>query len=88
MELLEKINEEIGKAALALWIIKKIDPDVLIPEMEIEGKKVYGIGLKGNKAYVVFPEGMEDVIKEVFGVEEVVKLTPPKAEGVKASATH
>ena len=59
--------------SLAESALKDMGADVIIPEMEIKGKKVIGIGIKGNVAYVVEPNGMEEEIRKVFRVEKVVR---------------
>jgi len=35
----------------------------------------YGIAVEGRKAYVVFPNGLEEEIKKVLKVEEVSVLS-------------
>ena len=66
--------EDVTKDLLAMDVLKRINADVIIPKMIVKGKKVYGIGIKGKKAYVVYPEGMEEEIRKVLKVEEVIVI--------------
>ncbi|UXD22189.1 hypothetical protein IPA_02425 [Ignicoccus pacificus DSM 13166] len=66
------LGETVDKALIAKDVLKRLGANVVIPRIIIKGKKVYGVGLKDGKVYVVFPEGMEDEIKKIFKKEVVV----------------
>ncbi len=45
---------------------------VIIPEIRIGDKVAYGIAIEGDKAYVVYPNGLEEELKKALKVKEVV----------------
>ena len=47
---------------------------VIIPELRIGDKAAYGIAIEGDRAYVVFPNGLEEEIKRALKVREVVVI--------------
>ncbi|ALU12163.1 hypothetical protein EYM_00985 [Ignicoccus islandicus DSM 13165] len=71
-ELIEELRDRKRKLGEAKKRLTELGAQVIIPEMEIEGKKVIGVGIKGDVAYVVEPNGMEKELKKVLRVKEVV----------------
>ncbi len=46
-----------------------------LPEIEVNGKKAYGIAVVGNKAYVLkLGRVRKEELKEVLRVEEVIEI--------------
>ena len=72
--LLEELERERVRVGKAKELLERLGPDVMVPEMQIKGRRVIGIGIKGKVAYVVEPNGMEEEIKRVFRVEKVIEL--------------
>ncbi|ALU12161.1 hypothetical protein EYM_00975 [Ignicoccus islandicus DSM 13165] len=70
---LKEVRSPILKS-VAKIALQELGAQVIIPEMEIEGKKVIGVGIKGDVAYVVEPNGMEKELKKVLRVKKVIEL--------------
>ena len=69
------IDEKLSKKVIALLLLKSKGFRVIIPEIRVGDKAAYGIALEDDKAYVVYPNGLEEEIKKIFKVKEVKTIT-------------